>query len=219
MLEHHLQKQILQKLSIKTTARFAEMRPEGIESNSFTYHLRELVKQKLVIKNSDGTYTITARGTHATAHLVHSPIEILELAHSVLLMAVRSSNNNWLLQKRLTPPMQGKYGFIYAEPNANEHIAITAQKTVEEKTNILTDFTPRCTGYIRVFKDDAQESFIHFNVLESVLETMPDVPPKDITWLADPDFTANDMIPSMYDLVKLLNKSTDYCFTELDYTI
>lgn len=42
-------------------ARFRDMRPEGIDSNAYSYHLTAVQKEKLVQKTSDG-YTLTVRG-------------------------------------------------------------------------------------------------------------------------------------------------------------
>ncbi|MCA9318231.1 hypothetical protein KDA06_01160 [Candidatus Saccharibacteria bacterium] len=71
MIEHHIQRQILRLLGTHEQARFTDIRPEGLENNAFQYHLRQLVAWGLVSKNTDGTYTLTSKGTgeFITSHL------------------------------------------------------------------------------------------------------------------------------------------------------
>ena len=59
MQEHHLQRDILYKLVTNDALKFSELRPKNVDSNVITYHLQQLIKQKLIVKNDNGLYELT----------------------------------------------------------------------------------------------------------------------------------------------------------------
>lgn len=219
MLDHHLQKDILIKLVVCESARFAELKPKNIDGNLFTYHLQQLIRQKYVKKNDDGSYCLTAQGKALGINSQLSPKEYLEQAHSILLLAVRR-DDSWLLRRRLAQPMFGRYGFVHGEPLASESAPETAAKILTLKTGLSATFTPRGSGYIRIFLDDALESFTSFTLLEAhdLKGTLKSkVGNGENSWLTSPDFTGEDMVPSMASLVDALEASENNFYVELSY--
>lgn len=207
MQEHHIQREILYKLVLSDTARFAELRPKELDSNVFTYHLKQLIKEKLVSKTEAGLYSLTPLGRVAGINITLSKKELLEQAHSVLLMVLRTDKEGWLLRRRLAQPMYGKVGFTHSEPVAADDALHTARNDFQERTGLLCDFKPAGFGYVRLFDDKDLESFVHFNLFfadayQGTLQAR--TRNGENFWVKQPDFTAPDMIPSMSDLVKLL---------------
>lgn len=221
MPEHHLQRDILHLLVTSESARFSELKPKDIDGNVFTYHIQQLIKQKLVQKSTDGTYSLTARGKATGINILLTPTELLEQAHSVLFMAVRNENGDWLLRRRKAHPVFGKAGFIHGEPVLGESVTTTAAKVVQAKTGLNAEFIVRGSGYIRIFQSDAMESFTHFTLLETRNPSGQlingSVTGENI-WLRTPDFRADDMIPSMPDLVEALAEPGIF-FRELSYQL
>lgn len=61
VIKHPLEKQILDRLASLPKARFIELRPAGIETNSLAYHLKRLLYLGLIIKK-DEFYRLSRRG-------------------------------------------------------------------------------------------------------------------------------------------------------------
>lgn len=53
-IEHFIQRDIVELLAKNDSLRFAQMKPQGMESNIFTYHLHQLLQQKIIRK--EGAY-------------------------------------------------------------------------------------------------------------------------------------------------------------------
>ncbi len=221
MIHHHIQKHILEHLTTHPQAHFAQMRPKDLENNIYTYHLHQLMKEKLVRKLDDGTYELTSHGKFAAIDISHRPREILEMAFSTLLLAVKNKEGQWLLRKRLSEPLIGQYGFVHGEPTAEKPITTTAQDVLKEKTGLSADFTPKGSGYIRFHKNGELESFTHFTLLYTDNATgtlLPNVGNGENIWVDNPDFSSPDMIKSMPDIVSRLN-SSEHFFAELTYDL
>ena len=222
MLEHHLQKEILFKLVTSPSARFAELKPAGVDGNIFTYHLQQLIKQKYVVKEKNGTYGLTSLGKAVGINILLSPKELLEQAHSVFFIIVRDKDGRWLLRKRLAHPMYGKIGFVHGEPNAHESLSVSAKKALKERTGLTATFTPMGSGYIRIFNGEDLESFTHFTLLRAHDLTGTLVKIKgngENIWLDKPDFKSEEMIPSMSDLGQVIEDGASKIFVELEYQV
>ena len=147
--------------------------------------------------------------------------ELLEQAHSIILMCLRTKEEGWLLRKRIAQPMYGKVGFVHAEPIANETVLETAAKTFTARTGLVADFEPAGSGYVKLLSGEALESFTHFTLftansytgtLEKKLRNGENY------WDKDPDFSDPLMIPSMPDLVNLLKKDEVF-YVDLSYQV
>jgi hypothetical protein len=222
MQEHHIQRDILYKLVLSDHARFADLRPKSLDSNVFTYHLKQLIKEKLVVKDDDGLYSLTPLGRVAGINITLSKKELLEQAHSVLLMCLKTKEEGWLLRKRLAQPMYHKLGFVHSEPKAHEDALKTAANDFKERTGLTCSFKPAGFGYVRLYSGEDLESFVHFILLcadnyEGELE--PISRNGENIWIKDPNFKAENMIPSMYDMVQLMDSSKSPFYADLNYQL
>jgi DNA-binding HxlR family transcriptional regulator len=214
MQDHHLQKDILYKLVTNDSLRFSELRPKNIDSNVITYHLQQLIKQKLVTKTDSGQYALTELGKVAGINITLSKKELLEQAHSVILMALRDGDK-WLLRKRKAQPMYDKVGFVHSEPTANEDSLVTAKKDFKSRTGLDANFEPKGFGYVKLIRGGNLESFIHFILFEATeyTGTLEEVLRNGVNyWQENPNFSSTEMIPSMSDMVKQMNKKDVFYF-------
>ena len=224
MITHHLQKQILHHLVTVPCAHFSELKPDDVEGNIFTYHLQQLIKQKYIVKQDDGTYCLTPDGKAVGINVKLSAREALQQAHSVLFMALKTKDG-WLVRKRLAHPMFGKVGFVHGEPLATESITTTASKIFAAKTGLIVDFTVAGSGYVRLLKDEALESFTHFTLLYaksfagSLAEKVEKHPNGQNYWLKAIDTQDSDLIPGMEALCAKLESSDGLFFEELEFHI
>lgn len=205
MLDHHIQRAIVYRLAFLEHARFSDLKPGDIENKLFTYHLKKVVSAGLVEKDADGLYRLTAEGRRLGTHAYENDLAQLQKPVSVLFLLVRrSSDKAWLLYRRKSHPLRDRVGFMHAEPDADELITVTAQKTLRDKTGLDGDFTVAGSGFFRVYDDKALESFTHFTLLCCEHAT-GDLEPNDAQatywWEENPDFTDEMMLPNMPLLV------------------
>lgn len=221
MLEHHIQRQILHNVVLGKT-HFAEMQPQGVASNLYNYHLHQLLAQKLISKNDDGSYRLTERGKLEGIHLGVKPAQTSTEAHSVLLLAVRRDDGAWLLRKRLAQPNIGLIGFVHGEPIAGESVMDTARARLAAKTGLTADFRAASSGLVTIYKNDELESYSHCILLRA------DNPSGELTagdatgentWLVNPEFTAPEFLPSMPALTQIITGETAPEFFELTYRL
>lgn len=59
---HHIQRHILQVLCLQKKARFSEMRPKNTDTNLYSYHLKLLIKKKLIEKDDNLKYRLSPKG-------------------------------------------------------------------------------------------------------------------------------------------------------------
>mgnify|MGYP000682743031 CR=1 FL=1 len=222
MIYHHLQKDILTRLIESEKARYADLKPVTVEGNVFTYHLRNLIREKLVIKNEDGTYSLTDKGKLYGVNNSLKSQDLLEQAHSIILLSVRNGDQ-WLLRKRLVQPLIGKTGFIHGEPRANETVVASGHRILKSRTGLEADqLIVRGSGYIGMYNDQgglvAYSAFTLLETMHVVGELLPSDSHGENIWFENPDFASPDMVPSMSDLVSKLSQP-ELFFLDATYTV
>ncbi|HET8709708.1 MAG TPA: NUDIX domain-containing protein [Candidatus Saccharimonadales bacterium] len=221
MLEHHIQREILHNVVLGKT-HFAEMQPAGVASNLYNYHLHQLLVQKLLIKNGDGSYELTERGKQEGIHLGVKPAVASAEAHSVILLAVRRDDGAWLLRKRLAQPNIGLIGFVHGEPVADEPVTETAKRRLQGKTGLTADFHAVCSGLVTIYRHDELESYSHC-ILLSAKNPYGTLIAQDKTgensWQSEPGFTSPEMLPSMPEIAKIVTGEAAPEFFELTYRL
>jgi hypothetical protein len=219
MIDHHLQKQILHTLVGRESARFADLRPQTVDSNVATYHIQQLLKQGLIEKREDGRYYLTPQGKIAGTTVSLSKKELFHEAHTVLFLAAKNKNSEWLLRRRLVQPLYGMSGFVHGEPIACEPVAETASEIFKQRTGLSAQFEPRGSGYITLMEGDVHQSFIHFTLLYTEQfegELLTSTNHGENYWYTG-DFSEQDIIPSMKSLIDALENSNEHFYVELTY--
>lgn len=201
MLDHHIQKDIVYNLSLTDSARFSDLKQDTVENKLFNYHLKKVIAEGLVTKTDSGVYTLTPKGRRVGKDAIKKSDQLIDRAYSVLFLAIRrQSDGAWLLCKRKAHPLLGKIGFMHAQPSFSERVEVTAHYEALKKTGLDCTFTVHGSGYLRMYEDDNLESFTHFTLLESTdaggeLQQLDEL--AEYFWDVDPDFTADNMLPSI----------------------
>jgi len=201
MLDHHLQRSIVYKLAFTPHARFSELKPETVDNKLFTYHLKKTIQEGLVTKSEDGVYTLTPEGRRvSTGALDKEQTLITERPLSALFLVIRRKTDGaWLLYRRGTHPLIGKTGFMHCLPSFMSTVTEAAAEQCEAKTGLKGHFTALGGGYIHTFKGTELESYVHFTLLycEDIQgELAPTDTKAEYFWVSQPNFEANDMIPT-----------------------
>lgn len=202
MLDHHIQRSIIYKLSFTDTMRFSDLKPDDVESKLFTYHLKKAVASGLVIKNTDGLYALSQEGRRVSTGVGTAEQKLItERPYSVLLLVVRrKSDDSWLFYKRPIHPMLGYEGFMHANPSTLVDAELAAAQQCKLKTGLTGSFMALGGGYFRIYKGTELESFTHFTVLfcEDVEGNLADT--DNYYWVQKPEFATELLFPGTEDI-------------------
>lgn len=135
MIEHHIQRDILRRLTHAAALRFSELKPEGMESNIFMYHLKQLIKEGYVQK-TENAYSLAAPGLSYVDSLStenHRPRQQPKL---IAIIALRHESGAWLLAERKIQPYIGTRMFISGKQHRGETAAEHATRELAEKTGL-----------------------------------------------------------------------------------
>lgn len=208
---HHIQRAILDRLATTNSARYGEIKPAELDGNSFTYHMKQLISDRYVLKNKDGSYALAPKGKDYIVHRYDGPA--LQ-AHSIFLIAIRRGDE-WLMRERLVQPLLGMSGFVHGEPIATEPLIETATKRLQEKAGLNVPLSIHSSGLIRISRDDTVESFSHAIILTG--EADQDISITDDKtgrnyWVQASDLRKSNILPSCTDIVALLSQDSVYPF-------
>jgi ADP-ribose pyrophosphatase YjhB (NUDIX family) len=152
--EHHIQMQIYNLLVTAEVRRFSELKPKGMESNAFMYHLKMLLKQGLIVK-VDGGYSLSPAGkATATRYSIREKgIRVMPSTISVIIL--RHMDGGWLFYSRARQPFIGAIGFASGKIHMGETLERSAYRELQEKCDYkATDTKLRYRGVFSLVDND-----------------------------------------------------------------
>jgi len=212
-MRHHIQNSIIGALAYADSLRFSELKPDELDNRLFTYHLKQLMAEGLVVKTDDSKYQLSLEGRRQGTRTTKSRPAA---AHSILFLAIKK-DSSWLLYKRLVHPLKDKVGFMHASPLASEDIYTTAESEVLQKTGLTCSFSFVGSGYFRMVGENGVESFTHFSLLLSTDpkgELQQNHARAEYFWAEEPMFNSPDMLPNMQKLTDGLNSDQPFFIDE-----
>ena len=152
---HYIQNKILHALTLTDNARYSQLKPLGIESNLFIYHLKSTMRDHLVIKNVDGSYSLSQEGQAYVDKVSLSSFKLRSQPKIVNLIACTNDAGQWLLYKRKHQPFIGYSGFPYGKIHLGETIKQSSERELLEKTNLQAKLEHRGDAYVTVYQRGA----------------------------------------------------------------
>lgn len=150
-ISHHIQKHILGILYRQNIARFRDLRKPGVDTNLFSYHLKLLLKSRMVEKTDDG-YTLGQKGLAYVDRISEKNMNVRTQPKIVTMIVVQNSNGDILLQKRVKQPYIDTWTLPYGKLHIDDvSTAAAAAREAYEKLGILSapvEYAGDC--YIRV---------------------------------------------------------------------
>lgn len=118
-------------------ARFRDMRPEGIDSNAYSYHLTAVQKEKLVQKTSDG-YTLTIRGLSYVDVLSSENQQPRPQPKIMTLIIIENEYGHFAAYQKERQPFIGQLTFPCGKLHMDDSsVQRSALREVREKTGAL----------------------------------------------------------------------------------
>lgn len=171
---HHIQAKILQKLLYAESLNYAAMRPEKVESNHFAYHLEQLIKEGLVVKD-DRTYRLSATGLAYVDSLSQGKMVQRRQPNVCAMIDLTTPDGQTLLFKRSFQPYIHTIGLPLGKIHYEEPVAEAAVRELAEKSGLMgIPLTQRGMVYIHVQQGDTTITRILCHVFHGeVPESLP----------------------------------------------
>ncbi|MDO8639141.1 MAG: NUDIX domain-containing protein [Candidatus Daviesbacteria bacterium] len=220
---HPLRKQILYQLIINSCLPFSKLKPQGIESNLFIYHLKLLISEGLVIKRVDGKYELTAEGIDLADRLSLENFKVRIQPKIITLIVCQNKSGEFLLYKRGKQPLLGYVGFPYGKIHLGEKITQAAERELKEKTGLFAKLNHRGNAYLTTYQNDQVLTQVFCHIFEGEnpvgkLETKTEI--GECFWGKIEDFKEVDFIPGFLDIYNLIKKpNKNLFFAEFAYNI
>lgn len=154
MIDHHIQKHIISVLIHQKYARFRDLRPPGVDTNLYSYHLKIMQKDGWVEKTPDG-YTLTQDGLAYVDRVSLKKLNIRSQPKIISMLVVQNSDGDVLLLRRTKQPYIDTWTLPYGKTHIDDSSIIEGakrewrEKLGQEPANIVH----AGDGYIRVRKD------------------------------------------------------------------
>ncbi len=213
MIEHHVQKTILEQLAVVDTAHFADLRPKHIDSNTFTYHIKQLLRDGLVEKLEDGTYRLTNIGMFLGKNARLSEAEWLLKPFTQILLAIKSPKG-WLLAERDHQPIPNSVVLPILEPSTEQGILSFGQEQLNGLFSINSKLRVAGTAYITIHSKERLETMTHNTVLHTKITDNP-LLPEGYFWSKEHH---SNFYPGMPEIMEAC-VSKDLFWLDLQYAI
>lgn len=206
---HWIQKHILLILSTTKAARFSQLRPGGIESNLFMFHLNKLLKEELIVK-SNGEYSLSSKGKLLAERNTLDKSDIHSEPRTFLLLAIQNPKGEYLLYRRAVYPALNKIGFPLCEVSSSRSLEKISQDGIKQLCNQTGSVKYRGTARVRLI---AQKSLVS-HTIELLYSTKLAKPLTPIAsrvgvyfWAKPNELPKNELIRGFWEIYDAMQKS------------
>jgi 8-oxo-dGTP diphosphatase len=218
---HRHQHEILCRLADMGASRYAQLKPATLEGNVFVYHVKALVKQRLVKK--DGlTYVLTPQGYDYVDRLSTAMRQPRIQPKIVTLAACQNEAGEWLLYRRAREPFRGKVGFPYGKIHLGEAVQQAAERELFDKTGLRASLKHLGEAYIAAYHK--RELISHMLCHVFVAEELAGTPYTESSigecfWARLEDIPVSEQFPGLAHLVGLVERGLPFELQELNHQI
>jgi hypothetical protein len=121
VIEHHIQRDIIDRLMHNQRLRFSELKPAGMESNIFMYHIAQLKKLHYIDKDDEG-YFLIHDGLQYVDGLRRDSIRPHRQPKVIAIVVLRNDQGQWLMAERITQPYIHQRMFMSGQQHFGESL-------------------------------------------------------------------------------------------------
>lgn len=214
LIDHHIQKHIIDVLMYQKYARFRDMRPPNTDTNLYSYHLKLLLKANLVAKIPAG-YTLSTYGQSYVDRITASTGKLSVQPKVITMAVIQNDYGGILMYQKLRQPFISRWTVPFGKVhNSDRTIAGAAQREIAEKIGEITvDLQHAGDCYIRVVNDGT----IAFSTMTHVFygQLRDDVPLADhMRWVSPHELTRLDTAPAIKAIIARTFFRDPYFFEE-----
>ena len=222
---HEFQASILRELLFKPYARFRDLKKVNVENDHFTFHVKRLVKEGLVIKES-GTYVLSQKGKEFANRLDTDSLELEKQAKvAVALHAIRKRGNKteYLVHQRLKEPFFGWYGSHSGKIRWGETPLEAAEREFLEETGLTGDFELKGIVHVKHSHEDGRfledKYFWVYKIVDVKGELLEEVEGGRNTWMTEKQYRKERYTFATFDEVTEVLDSKKVIYIERSWVV
>lgn len=213
VIDHHIQREIIDRLMRAESLRFKELKPGGMESNIFMYHLKQLIKQDFVAKTDTG-YALAPSGL-TYVDTLSSSNKPYPQPKNICILAITDQSGRWLVAQRKTQPFIGKYMLPSGKQRLEESVEQHVGRELQEKFNITKSAARRGTVEVMLYDVVSKTLLTHIigqvhEVAVDMLDTALESDRYTYSWQSD--INKLDFLPGTQELIQKLQNDKDQFF-------
>ena len=187
-------------------ARFTDLRPKGVDSNLFSYHLKLLIGRGYVAKNDRG-YTLSHKGMQYVDRVSTAGMKPRTQPKIITMLFVQKPDGAILLQRRSKQPHINTwtlpYGKIHIEDESLENAAIREASEKLGSSPAVAQHLGDC--YIRVAHSGAVENTTLAHVM--AVRTTEVLAKDTLAWVHAVDLNNLPLAPAVRQIVACCGNS------------
>lgn len=219
IIGHHIQRHILGVLYHQKIARFRDLRPQNVDTNLYSYHLRSLIKQGM-LRKVEGGYTLGDRGLAYIDRVSSKSMLIRTQPKIVTMIVTQNSNGDVLLQRRTKQPHLDTWTLPYGKLHIEDYSILgAARREADEKLGLIEPSLIHAGDcYIRVYTGKGEDRQILSSTLVHVfyLETDDIVVSEKLQWARPHKLAEFDLAPAVEQIVARTFFRDPYFFEEYE---
>lgn len=209
---HGFQISILRELLFKPQARFRDLKKVDITNDHFTFHLKQLMKEGLVVK-TNGRYSLTDEGKEFANRMDTKALKLERQAKlAVALHAVRKRKGvtEYLVHRRLKEPFYGWYGSHSGKVRWGENPFDCAKREFLEETGLTGDFILKGIVHYHHFHKDGKlledKYFWVYKVENAKGEFKEKIPEGENIWMTEKEYRSlKNVFATLDEVIDVIN--------------
>ncbi len=218
IIKHAIQKHIIDVLCNVEIARFRDLRPPSTDTNLFSYHLKLLQKNNLVIKVND-SYKLSQKGMYyvETLSSYKSPRTQPKI---VTMLVIQNSNGAVLLHRRGRQPYIGLLSLPHGKVHLDDlSIKYSARRELKEKLNFQdVDISYAGEAYLRFLDGDGSILAV---ILSHIFRGYTDKiePRDDLVWVQPHKLSEYRLVPGTEQVMTRTFFNDPFFFEEYNVSL
>ncbi len=219
MIEHYIQRDIIDQLSASHLLRFSQLKPRQLESNLFMYHLKQLIKAGYVEK-IDGGYQLGPVGLTYVDTLSLTNRQPRKQPKVISIITLQNNKGEWLLGRRKLQPYLGALMFPCGKQHFGEAPEIHVTRELYEKTGLAVPLVRRGMTDIRIHNKIRVLTHTIGHVYSGTI-TASFLPQETKQYLYEwrADIPVGGSVPGTKDLAQALREEVKMFFISKDFYI
>lgn len=202
IIDHHIQKHILQVLNFQEYAKFSQMRPKNTDSNLYSYHLNKLISSEFVTKTDLG-YTLSHKGLQYVEYASGSSMKIRKQPKITASVLLKNIDGSILLTKRTKQPYINYYGLPLGKIHSEDgSIVNSARRELLEKTGVkYKDLSHIGDMYLKIFKDNILISDLLVHSFMATCDKKYNTNESSL-WVKEEDYKNIKIVPGAVEIIE-----------------
>ncbi len=219
MVDHPIQRDLINRLMRSDGLRFSELKPDGMESNIFMYHLNSLIKSGYISK-IDNIYSLSTNGLTYVDSLSSSNNKPSKQPKLIAIIAIKNKTDEWLLLERKFQPFKGQLMLPSGKQHFGENIPTHAKRELFEKTGLNNiPLTFRGLANISMSKQQNVLTHVVAHIHSGYLDAIQLPPENDKFKFVLHNFKDNNktLMSGTNEIYKLLSSQNQIFITNLEF--